>query len=534
MSETRHDVIMTMRAVGKVYETGAEPFEALRNINLEVRAGEFLGITGKSGAGKTTLLNMLSGVSDITSGDVLFTGKDGTKTSLKALNEDRKAQWRGENMGIVYQSFELLPALSLIENVMLPPDFGGHYHRVGTPERALELLAMVEIVEHAHKVPAHISGGQKQRVAIARALVNDPAIIIADEPTGNLDSKTAATIIALFKRLVAEGRTVVMVTHDESIASQFTRRLHIVDGELTPPPANRVSISDMRDAVESAVPDEPTNGKATLALTNEQNGTGSAGNEPAIRLRDVHRIYESAAGRFVALQSVDLDIDYGRFVSVVGKSGSGKSTLINMISGIDHPTSGEVVVGNEHIYRLSESKRALWRGRNLGIVFQFFQLLPTLTLLENTVLPMDYCNVYRFDERMDRALELLDVVGLAEHADKLPAAVSSGQQQSAAVARAMATDPALILADEPTGNLDARSAEVVLSLFRRLADAGKTVLIVTHDPSITRRTDETIVLADGQIIERLSQRAIRSGDTSAPELVGGLTAVQSQPRRPTP
>ena len=151
---------------------------------------------------------------------------------------------------------------------------------------------------------------------------------------------------------------------------------------------------------------------------------------------------------------------------------------------------------------MSESQRALWRGKNMGVVFQFFQLLPTLTLLENTMLPMDYCNLYPFYERPERAMELLKMVGLEDQAYKLPTAVSSGQQQSAAIARALATDPSLILADEPTGNLDSRAADNVLNLFQDLASRGKTVLIVTHDPSITQRTDQTIILSDGEIIDQ--------------------------------
>ena len=203
----------------------------------------------------------------------------------------------------------------------------------------------------------------------------------------------------------------------------------------------------------------------------------------------------------MALKSVDMELEYGRFISVVGKSGSGKSTLLNMITGIDHPTSGEVVVGGQRIYELSESRRAMWRGKNMGVVFQFFQLLPTLTLLENVMLPMDYCGVHSFNERPARAMELLDMVGLSEQTYKLPGSVSSGQQQSAAIARSIATDPEIILADEPTGNLDTRSADVVLDLFQDLAARGKTVIIVTHDPSITRRTDQTIILSDGEIID---------------------------------
>jgi ABC-type lipoprotein export system ATPase subunit len=210
----------------------------------------------------------------------------------------------------------------------------------------------------------------------------------------------------------------------------------------------------------------------------------------------------------------------------VGKSGCGKSTLLNMITGIDHPTAGEVLIGGEHIYRMSESKRALWRGKNMGVVFQFFQLLPTLTLLENTMLPMDYCNIYSFSERPKRAMELLSMVGLEDQAYKLPTAVSSGQQQSAAIARALATDPAIILADEPTGNLDSRAADNVLNLFESLAEQGKTILIVTHDPSITQRTDQTIILSDGEIIDPTVARALPY--LSHPQM---LAATQQAERR---
>jgi ABC-type lipoprotein export system ATPase subunit len=515
--------IIQMRDVVKAYETGEGPFVALKDINLEINQAEFLGITGKSGAGKTTLLNMISGVSDLTSGEVLYYGNqngngksDHSTISVHGMTEDALAAWRGLNVGIVYQSFELMPSLNLIENVMLPPDFSGSYRPRLSKERALELLEMVDIAEHAYKVPAHISGGQKQRVAIARALINDPSMIIADEPTGNLDTVTAETILQIFEKLVDQGKTVVMVTHDESLATRFSRRLHIVDGALGKPSSNggfkgrnpvvmeeQEELNPIADQSTDCLPDSPPKEQASGV------SRGSLDKEhPAIVLRNVEKVYENAAGKFVALKSIDLQLDYGQFISIVGKSGSGKSTLINMITGIDFPTAGDVIVGNEQIYKMSESQRALWRGRNMGVVFQFFQLLPTLTLLENTMLPMDYCKVYPFNERPARAMELLKAVGLEDQADKLPGSVSSGQQQSAAIARALATDPAIILADEPTGNLDSRSAEVILSLFEDLAAQGKTVLIVTHDPSITKRTDQTVILSDGEIIDQTVARAL--------------------------
>ncbi|MGB2965227.1 MAG: ATP-binding cassette domain-containing protein [Anaerolineales bacterium] len=506
----KSNTLIELHDVVKTYMTGNEPFCALNNINLEIRRGEFLGITGKSGAGKTTLLNMISGISDLTSGEIIhFNGENGKPsegTRLSSLTEDKLALWRGNNLGIVYQSFELMPTLNLIENVMLPTDFLGQYHPEYTKARALELLDQVGIVDHAYKIPAHISGGQKQRVAIARALVNDPPVIIADEPTGNLDSVTAETIFQIFEALVEDGKTIVMVTHDESLSSRFTRRLHIIDGELGDPNTTSSKKS-------SAKTIKPSSGK-TAPITNKNNGKNKANNHkedptlPAIVLRGVDKVYENAAGKFVALKNIDLALDYGQFISIVGKSGCGKSTLLNMITGIDFPTAGDVTIGKEHIYEMSESERALWRGKNMGVVFQFFQLLPTLSLLENTMLPMDFCNIYSFTERPKRAMELLKMVGLEEQAHKLPSAVSSGQQQSAAIARALATDPAIILADEPTGNLDSKSADNVLNLFEDLAAQGKTILIVTHDPSITSRTDQTIILSDGEIIDQTIARAL--------------------------
>ncbi len=231
--------LMQLRHVTKAYETGGSLFTALKDVSFDVQPGEFLGITGKSGAGKTTLLNMISGVSGLTSGEVLFHGRpNGSPVAalpIHAMSEDKLAMWRGQNVGIVYQSFELMPTLNLVENVMLPPDFLGTYNPVISKKRALELLDLVEIAEHAYKMPAHISGGQKQRVAIARAMINDPDLIIADEPTGNLDTRTSIeTIWQIFQQLVERGKTIVMVTHDVSFAPRFSRRLHIVDGVVGP------------------------------------------------------------------------------------------------------------------------------------------------------------------------------------------------------------------------------------------------------------------------------------------------------------
>lgn len=228
-----------------------------------------------------------------------------------------------------------------------------------------------------------------------------------------------------------------------------------------------------------------------------------------IQLHGVVKRFSNAAGEFTVLKGVDLKIKQGEFVSIVGKSGSGKSTLLNMVTGIDHPSDGQVVVNGMDIYtNFTESQRSKWRGRNLGVVFQFFQLLPMLTLLENVMLPMDYADMYDFDKRPERAMELLKLVGLEKFANKLPVLVSTGQQQLAAIARAMACDPPLLVADEPTGNLDTRSADTIIQLFESFVSQGKTIVMVTHDPSLTSRTDRNIIISDGELIDETIARAL--------------------------
>ncbi|MEO0562437.1 MAG: ABC transporter ATP-binding protein [Chloroflexota bacterium] len=218
-----------------------------------------------------------------------------------------------------------------------------------------------------------------------------------------------------------------------------------------------------------------------------------------IELKGIKKAYQTEAGPFLALKGIDLTINRGEFVGVVGKSGSGKSTLINMITGIDRPTDGEIWINDTAIHNFSEGQMAKWRGVNMGVVFQFFQLLPTLTVVENVMLPMDFCNVYAPGERRDKAIELLKLMDIEQQADKLPTMISGGQQQRAAIARALANDPPIVVADEPTGNLDSKTAAQVFDLFKSLVDAGKTFLMVTHDDELASQLYRVITIADGEL-----------------------------------
>ena len=219
--------MIDVRNLVKTYYTGGKPFSALRSVNFSVSANEYVGVIGKSGAGKTTLINMLSGVDQITNGEVYVNG-----TAVHALEDDQLALWRGLNLGVVFQSFHLLPMLSLLENITLAMDFCGTYRHGKSEKRAMALLDSVELADHARKLPAQISGGEKQRVAIARALANDPAVIMADEPTGRLDSATSETIFRIFDNLIARGKTIVMVSHDRTLADRVNRVLNIEDGQI--------------------------------------------------------------------------------------------------------------------------------------------------------------------------------------------------------------------------------------------------------------------------------------------------------------
>lgn len=229
---------------------------------------------------------------------------------------------------------------------------------------------------------------------------------------------------------------------------------------------------------------------------------------PIIDIRSVNKFYKTAVGDYHALSNADLQIQAGEFVSIIGKSGSGKTTLLNMITGIDRPSNGEVWVNGTGVHTLNENKMARWRGKNLGVVFQFFQLLPMISVIENIMLPMDFCRMYSPAERRKRAMDLLELVELADHAHKLPTALSGGQQQRVAIARALANDPPVIIADEPTGNLDSKTAESVFVLFNDLVAKGKTIIIVTHDSAMAKRTHRTALIADGEIVNEYVAKAM--------------------------
>lgn len=240
-------------------------------------------------------------------------------------------------------------------------------------------------------------------------------------------------------------------------------------------------------------------------------GKNGRENGALIKVKNLVKVYPNTANGVEALKGINLEVHEGDFIAIFGKSGAGKSTLINMITGIDSPDSGEVQIGGDSIHSMSDDELTRWRGRNLGVVYQFFQLLPTLTLVENITLAMDFCDTYPIAERSERALQLLDQVGIREHAHKVPSKISGGQQQRVAIARALANDPDVIVADEPTGNLDSQTADDIHDLFSDLVSLGKTLVIVTHDQEIAERASRILKISDGRIVSSKSNEAPSNG-----------------------
>jgi putative ABC transport system ATP-binding protein len=226
---------------------------------------------------------------------------------------------------------------------------------------------------------------------------------------------------------------------------------------------------------------------------------GQNGNSPIVEIKDVVKRFPVGNVEVTILKGISFKVKTGEFVSIVGPSGNGKSTLLNMITGIDRPTSGEIIVTGKPVHKMNEDKLAAWRGENVGIIFQFFQMLPALSILQNVILPMDLAGKYSSKERRARALHLLEIVGMADQVDKLPSMVSGGQQQRAAIARALANDPPLLIGDEPTGNLDSRTAQDIFELFSNVVKQGKTMVMVTHDKELARRVPRVVEILDGKI-----------------------------------
>ncbi len=600
----------------KIYKVDELEVVALQGLDLEVRRGEFLAIVGASGSGKSSLLNILGGLDRPSAGRVTVAGHDLLKLSDPAL-----ARYRLEQVGFVWQqaSRNLLPYLTAQENVELPMLAAGIASAAATIH-ALELLEAVGLADRRRHRLAQLSGGQQQRTAIAVALANRPQLLLADEPTGEVDSATAQRIWQVLRQLSARyGLTTVIVSHDRAIARVVDRVVSIRDGKtstetirqrdtpsvtpgMEPSQANTSPITvhgerfEERTVLDIAgrlqIPreylaqrgiktravvqlvengiliqriGEEAFGAADLAQTEEAaasrtrlaEGTGdqlgglfasgeqdplpvrpisrwrrlfgrtrrpqlvaasteqtfafeplgydhqsrqtATGHLPLVEIANLSRVYQVGGEAVQALRQVDLTIARQRLVVFKGRSGSGKTTLLNLIGGLDQPTTGRVALFGQDLSALSDEQRTELRQTRLGFVFQTFSLLPTFSALENVEMLL---RVAQLDEteRRARALHCLTLVGLRRWADHRPFEMSGGQQQRLSIARALACRPEILIADEPTSNLDSETGRQVFQLFQRLVqEEGFTVLMASHDPMSDEFATEVYELSDGRI-----------------------------------
>lgn len=526
----------------KIYKIAALEVVALQGLDLTVQAGEMLGIVGASGSGKTTLLNVLGGLDRPSAGQVMVDGLD----LLKAPSMDID-RYRRERVGFVWQQTarNLIPYLTALENVTLPILISGR-------ERAAwagELLAAVGLWGKRDSKPAQLSGGQQQRVAIAMALANQPKLLLGDEPTGELDTQTAAEITQLLHKINERyGATVILVTHDPVTASAMNRVVTIRDGRTSVETVRRAADiqTSPAEASRPATPFEEyivVDAAGRLQLPEdiiEEAGIGrrvtveraekgvllrpAAGSpkadlpvaqpepppkespwrrlfsesEALVNVQDVCRAFGEGDQEVHALRGVNLAAPPGSFVALRGRSGSGKTTLLNCVGGLDVPTQGEIQIAGRPVHQLSETQRLALRREQIGFVFQSFSLLVSYTAAENIELMLRLAGVPQ-EQRSGRVKEVLALVGLAKWAHHRPHELSGGQQQRVAIARAIAPKPGLILADEPTGELDSATGQAILQLLRDVVDTQKsTVMLATHDMTVDEYADVVYLLQDGQ------------------------------------
>jgi len=527
--------------VVKIYKVANLEVVALQGLDLEVARGEMMALIGSSGSGKSTLLNMIGGLTAPSAGMVRVGGLD-----LPKMDRRRREQYKRKTVGFLWQQpgRNLLPYLSALENVEMPMLLNGQEGRKRR-RRAIELLEMVDLADRAHFRPDRLSGGQQQRVALAVALANNPPLLLADEPTGQIDSKSSVQIFGALRRInETYGTTIIVVTHDPLVVKRVDRVVAISDGrtsaeirrrnangETVPEeewvildPAGRLQLPklfvqtlSLRERVKVRL--EPDH-VSVWPRDGERGGEMAAPHVPsplekfvgtdrrfparqtaaAVVTEGLCRTYESGVEKVRALRDVNLSLPVGSLSVVVGPSGSGKTTLLNLIAGLDEPTAGTVSLGGRSLASLSPREKIELRRQEIGFVHQTIGLLPFLSVEENVGVPLRLLRLAN-KERRARVAEALRLVGLLDRAGHRTYELSGGEQQRVAIARALVSWPSLILADEPTGQLDSRTGADIITLFREIVgQTGITVAIASHDPHVRQAADRVYELRDGELV----------------------------------
>ncbi len=529
----------------KIYKVADLEVVALQGLDLEVAEGEMMALIGPSGSGKSTLLNVIGGLDTPSAGGVWVGGLDLLKMDRRSLE-----QYKREVVGFVWQqpSRNLLPYLSARENVEMPMllnGVGGRRRR----QRAMELLDMVGLADRAGFHPDRLSGGEQQRTALAVALVNNPPLLLADEPTGQVDSESASRVFEALRRInSAFETTILVVTHDAEVARRVDRVVAISDGrtsteirrrrnaegEMTheeewvildqsgrmqmPPmfvetlrmkdrvkvrlETSHVSVWPEEEAHRRSVPEPgampPLAARRLSHIVRPQRPAPPEG--LAVVTEGLRRTFDVGVEQVHAIQDVSLEIPVGTMVTMKGPSGSGKTTLLNLIAGLDDPTAGSVSVGGQPLSRMSSQQRIGLRRSEISFVHQTLGLLPFLSVEENVEVPLRLLHLSR-KERHERTAEALELVGLTGRARHRTYELSGGEQQRAAIARALVNQPSLILADEPTGQLDSLTGAGIVALFRQVVQqTGITVVIASHDPKVHEAVDWVYELHDGRLV----------------------------------
>ena len=430
--------------------------EVLKDISFTVEKGQAVSIIGPSGSGKSTLLRCVNQLEKADGGTIDICG-----ISMMTADENGKAVYANPKtlrdvrlkIGLVFQNFNLFPHFSVLRNITEAPMCVLGKSRAEAEATAMELLGKMGLESKAHEYPCNLSGGQQQRVSIARALALNPEMLFFDEPTSALDPELTGEILKVIRSLAEEQMTMVIVTHEMAFAKQVSDRVIFMDGGV------------MSDII--------------------------------LKAEHLVKTYGSGETAVKALDDVSLEVSKGEFVAIVGQSGSGKSTLLHMLGAMDYPDSGTLTVDGEDVFSMNDDALAQYRRRKAGFVFQFFNLLPVMTAKENILIPLSLDS-----QKADEAYlnEIAETMGIADRLSHYPHQLSGGQQQRVAIARAMISKPAVILADEPTGNLDSASGNEILSLLKTtIKKYDQTLILITHDMNVAEKADRIITIKDGKI-----------------------------------
>ncbi|MHA2250419.1 MAG: ABC transporter ATP-binding protein [Candidatus Kariarchaeaceae archaeon] len=481
--------ILIVKNLCKIYGEGSSnEVHALQGVNLTIKHGEMVAIMGPSGCGKTTLLNMIGGLDTPSKGSVTVNSK-----IISEFTEMEITQFRRDNIGYVFQLFNLFEYMSATENVMLPLLTKG-WSNSPASQAANVILNEVGLGDRTQHYPTELSGGQQQRVAISRALINNPTIILGDEPTGDLDSVTSKNLIEILRRINIENKqTLILVTHSIWIAEQCDRIINLKDGRVT----EGVQVREVDHHSASFQSTELNELETSLP---QEELPYQHVEKMIIEGIDLYKSYHTPFTTVNALQGINLRVRKGEFIAIVGPSGQGKTTLINILTGLDLPDKGKVYLEGKDISLMNDDNLAEFRREKIGIVFQDYILDPHLTVWENVALPkMMIGGSNNFENKVNH---ILDKVGMLKHANKNPMQLSGGEMQRVVIARACINSPSVIFADEPTGDLDSETGVQIMKYFRELCDEdGIGIVLVTHDMQMASFADRVINLVDG-IIQR--------------------------------